>query len=58
MDRKKAVYLFAIIETLVYLIIIGIFLLGWLDLTGFTIAFVVALLVSMGVVFIIIRKFQ
>ena len=30
MDRKKAVYLFAIIETLVYLIIIGIFLLGWL----------------------------
>lgn len=58
MDRKKAVYLFAIIETLVYLIIIGIFLLGWLDLTGFTIAFAVTLLVSMGVVFIIIRKFQ
>ena len=58
MDRKKAVYLFAIIETLVYLIIIGIFLLGWLDLTGFTIAFAVALLVSMGVVFSIIRKFQ
>lgn len=58
MDRKKAVYLFAIIETLVYLIIIGTFLLGLLDLTGFIIAFAVALLVSMGVVFIIIRKFQ
>ncbi len=57
MDRKKAVYLFAIIETLVYLII-GTFLLGLLDLTGFIIAFAVALLVSMGVVFIIIRKFQ
>ena len=58
MNRKKAVYLFAIIETLVYLIIIGTFLLGLLDLTGFIIAFAVALLVSMGVVFIIIRKFQ
>ena len=58
MDRKKAIYLFAIIETLVYLIIIGIFLLGWLSLTGFIIAFAVAMLISMSVAYIIIRKTQ
>ena len=58
MDRKKAIYLLAIIETLVFLIIIGIFLLGWLDLTGFIIAMAVAMLISMGIIFLIIRKFQ
>lgn len=58
MDRKKAIYLFAIIETLVYFIIIGIFLLGWLSLTGFIIAFAVAMLISMSVAYIIIRKTQ
>ena len=58
MDRKKAIYLLAIIETLVFLIIIGIFLLGWLDLTGFIIAMAVAMLLSMGILFLIIRKFQ
>ena len=58
MDRKKAIYLLAIIETLVFLIIIGIFLLGWVDLTGFIIAMAVAMLISMGILFLIIRKFQ
>lgn len=58
MDRKKAIYLFTIIETLVYFIIIGIFLLGWLSLTGFIIAFAVAMLISMSVAYIIIRKTQ
>ena len=58
MDRKKAIYLFAIIETLVYFIIIGIFLLGWLSLTGFIIAFAVSMLISMSVAYIIIRKTQ
>lgn len=58
MDRKKAIYLLAIIETLVFLIIIGIFLFGWLDLTGFIIAMAVAMLISMGIIFLIIRKFQ
>lgn len=58
MDRKKAIYLFAIIETLVYFIIIGIFLLGWRSLTGFIIAFAVAMLISMSVAYIIIRKTQ
>ncbi len=58
MDRKKAIYLLAIIETLVFLIIIGIFLLGWVDLTGFIIAMGVAMLLSMGILFLIIRKFQ
>ena len=58
MDRKKAIYLLAIIETLVFLIIIGIFLLGWVNLTGFIIAMAVAMLLSMGILFLIIRKFQ
>ena len=58
MDRKKAIYLLAIIETLVFIIIIGIFLLGWVDLTGFIIAMAVAMLLSMGILFLIIRKFQ
>lgn len=58
MDKKKAIYLLAIIETLVFLIIIGIFLLGWVDLTGFIIAMAVAMLLSMGILFLIIRKFQ
>ncbi len=48
--------MFAIIETLVYLLIITLFLMGKLSLTGFIIAFAVAMLVSMGVLFIIIRK--
>ncbi len=56
MDRKKALILFAIIETLVYLLIITLFLMGALSMTGFIIAFAVATLVSMGVLFIIIRK--
>lgn len=56
MDRKKIIILFAIIETLVYLLIITLFLMGKLSLTGFIIAFAVATLVSMGVLFIIIRK--
>lgn len=58
MDRKKAIYLLAIIETLVFLIIIGIFLMGWVDHTGFIIAMAVAMLLSMGILFLIIRKFQ
>lgn len=56
MDRKKIIILFAIIETLVYLLIITLFLMGALSMTGFIIAFAVAMLVSMGVLFIIIRK--
>ncbi len=56
MDRKKIIILFAIIETLVYLLIITLFLMGALSMTGFIIAFAVATLVSMGVLFIIIRK--
>ena len=56
MDRKKIIILFAIIETLVYLLIITLFLMGALSMTGFIIAFAVATLVSMGVLFFIIRK--
>lgn len=56
MDRKKAVIKFAIIETLVNFLIIALFLMGKLSLKGFIIAFSVAMLVSMGVAFIIIRK--
>lgn len=56
MNRKKAIYTFATIYTLVNFLIIALFLLGVLDLTGFIIAFAVAMLISMGVAFIIIRK--
>lgn len=56
MDRKKAIYTFAIIDTLVNFLIIALFVLGVLDLTGFIITFAVAMLISMGVVFIILRK--
>jgi len=56
MDRKKTLILFAIIEALVYFLIIALFLMGALSMTGFIIAFAVASLVSMGALFIIIRK--
>ncbi len=56
MDRKKTLIMFAIIEALVYLLIIALFLKGALSMTGFIIAFAVASLVSMGALFIIIRK--
>lgn len=56
MDRKKAICIFAIIYTLVNFIIIALFLSGVLNLTGFIIAFAVAMLIAMGIAFIIIRK--
>lgn len=56
MDRKKAIIKFAIIEALVTFLIITLFLMGMLSLTGFIIAFGFATLVSAGVLFIIIRK--
>ena len=56
MDRKKAIYTFAIIYSLVNFLIIALFLLGVLDLTGFIIAFVVTMLISMGIAFFIIRR--
>lgn len=56
MDRKKAIYTFAIIYSLVNFLIIALFLLGVLDLTGFIIAFVVAMLISMGIAFVIIHR--
>ena len=56
LNLKKAVYAFAIIDTLVNLLIIALFLMGKLSLTGFIIAFAVAMVVGMGVAFLIIRK--
>lgn len=56
MDRKTAIIKFAIIEALVIFLIITLFLMGMLSLTGFIIAFGFATLVSAGVLFIIIRK--
>ena len=55
-NRKKAIYTYAIIDTLVNLLIIALFLMGKLSLTGFIIAFAVAMVVGMGVAFLIIRK--
>ena len=56
MDRKKALCMFAIIETLVNFIIITLFLMGRLSLTGFSIALAVILLISASIVLLIIRK--
>lgn len=56
MNRKTAIIKYAIIEALVTFLIIALYLMGKLSLTGFIIAFGFALLVSMGVAFIIIRK--
>lgn len=57
MNRKKAIYLFAIADTLVNFLIIALFLLGKLSLTGFVITLGAAMLIALGVAAIIIRKF-
>ena len=56
LNRKKAVYIYAVIDTLVNLLIIALFLMGKLSLTGFIIAFAIALVVGLGAAFAIIRK--
>ena len=56
LNRKKAVYTFAIIDTLVNLLIIALFLMGKLSLKGFIIAFAIAMVVGMGAAILIIRK--
>ena len=62
MDRKKAIYIFAIVDTLVNFLIIALYLLGKLSLTGFviTMGFAitlgVAMLIALGAAAIIIRK--
>lgn len=56
MNRKTAIYTFAVIDTLVNLLIIALFLMGKLSLTGFLIAFAIALVVALAAVAIIIRK--
>lgn len=55
-NRKKAIYMYAIVDTLVNLLIIALFLMGKLSLTGFLIAFAIAIVVGLGVAIIIIRK--
>ncbi len=57
MDRKKAILIFAIVDTLVNFLIIVLFLLDKLSLTGFVITLGVAMLVALGAAAIIIRKF-
>ena len=56
MDRKKAIYIFAIVDTLVNFLIIALYLLGKLSLTGFVITMGIAMLVALGIAAIIIRK--
>lgn len=56
MNRKKAIYIFAIVDTLVNFLIIALFLLGKLSLTGFAITLSVAMLIALGAAAIIIRK--
>lgn len=55
-NRKKAIYTYAIIDTLVNLLIIALFLMGKLSLTGFIIAFAIAMVVALGAAIVIIRK--
>lgn len=56
LNRKKAIYMYAIVDTLVNLLIIALFLMGKLSLTGFIIAFAIALVVGLGAAIVIIRK--
>ena len=56
MNRKKAIYIFAIVDTLVNFLIIALYLLGKLSLTGFVITMGIAMLVALGIAAIIIRK--
>ncbi len=58
MNRKKAICTFAIIETLVFLLIDLLFMMEKLSVTGLVITLAVAILLSMGVLFTIIRKTQ
>ena len=56
MNRKKAIYIFAIVDTLVNFLIIALFLLDQLSLTGFAITLGVSMLIALGAAAIIIRK--
>ena len=55
MDRKKATRVFAFIMGIICYLIITLYLLGWLNLTGLIIVTIVAMLIAVGG-FIIIRK--
>ena len=57
MNRKRAITLVALIEGLVNLLIIVLFVMKALSLTGFIIAFVFVMFITMGVLFVINRKF-
>lgn len=57
MNRKKAIYTFATFHTLANFIIIALFLLRKLSLTGFAITLGVSMLIALGAAIIIIRKF-
>ena len=57
MDRKKATRVFAFIMGIICYLIITLYLLGWLNLTGLIIVTIVAMLISVGG-FIIIRKIK
>lgn len=58
MNRKKAICIFSIIETLVFLLIDLLFMMDKLSVTGLVISLAVTILVSVGVVFTINRKTQ
>ena len=55
MDRKKATRVFSFIMGIICYLIIALYLLGWLNLTGLIIVTIVAMLIAVGG-FIIIRK--
>ena len=57
MNRKRAITLVALIEGLVNLLIIVLFVMKALSLTGFIISFVFLMFITMGILFVINRKF-
>ncbi len=56
MSRKKAMCAFSIIESLLFLLIDVLHMMDKLSTTGFIIVLAVAILVSIGMAVIIVRK--
>lgn len=56
MSRKKAMCAFSIIESLLFLLIDVLYMMDKLSTTGFIIVLAVAILVSIGMAVIIVRK--
>lgn len=56
MNRKSAILLLAIVETLIYIPVIALFAYGKISILATIIIFAVVAIVTMGLVAVIIRK--